>query len=195
MRYWMDTEFIDDGYTIDLISIGIVAEDGRELYMQSPDFDESHASEWLQQHVFPYLIPCPHLPPQLQLLLHRGGQCTFEEPEKGIAGAQADCPWRTREEMKREILSFMDSLAYGTPELWGWCCAYDFVAFCQLFGTMMDMPQGYPHYMRDFQQVLDERGITDDQLPEQAEGLHHALADAKHLKRLWGYIVRNDAWQ
>jgi hypothetical protein len=30
MRYWLDTEFIEDGKTIDLISIGIVAEDGRE---------------------------------------------------------------------------------------------------------------------------------------------------------------------
>ncbi len=39
MRYWYDTEFIEDGKTIDLISIGIVAEDGRELYLQSVEFD------------------------------------------------------------------------------------------------------------------------------------------------------------
>ncbi len=31
MRYFLDTEFYEDGKTIDLISIGIVAEDGREL--------------------------------------------------------------------------------------------------------------------------------------------------------------------
>lgn len=30
MRYFLDCEFIEDGRTIDLISIGIVAEDGRE---------------------------------------------------------------------------------------------------------------------------------------------------------------------
>ena len=30
MKYWMDTEFIERPYTIDLISIGLVAEDGRE---------------------------------------------------------------------------------------------------------------------------------------------------------------------
>jgi hypothetical protein len=29
MKYYYDTEFIEDGRTIDLISIGIVAEDGR----------------------------------------------------------------------------------------------------------------------------------------------------------------------
>ena len=31
MKYWMDTEFIERPYTIDLISIGLVAEDGREF--------------------------------------------------------------------------------------------------------------------------------------------------------------------
>lgn len=30
MRYFYDTEFIEDGHTIELISIGVVAEDGRE---------------------------------------------------------------------------------------------------------------------------------------------------------------------
>ena len=30
MRYFYDTEFIDDGRTIDLISIGVAAEDGRD---------------------------------------------------------------------------------------------------------------------------------------------------------------------
>lgn len=32
MKYFLDTEFHEDGKTIDLISIGIVAEDGREYY-------------------------------------------------------------------------------------------------------------------------------------------------------------------
>src|SRR4051812_11038169 len=32
MKYFYDTEFLEDGQTIELISIGIVAEDGREYY-------------------------------------------------------------------------------------------------------------------------------------------------------------------
>ena len=30
MRFWFDTEFYEDGHTIQLISIGVVAEDGRD---------------------------------------------------------------------------------------------------------------------------------------------------------------------
>ncbi len=32
MKIFYDAEFIEDGVTIDLISIAMVAEDGRELY-------------------------------------------------------------------------------------------------------------------------------------------------------------------
>jgi hypothetical protein len=35
MRYWIDTEFIERPFAIDLISIGLAAEDGREFYAES----------------------------------------------------------------------------------------------------------------------------------------------------------------
>ena len=34
-RYFIDTEFMEDGHTIELISIGICCEDGREFYAVS----------------------------------------------------------------------------------------------------------------------------------------------------------------
>ncbi|HEU4360304.1 MAG TPA: hypothetical protein VFR27_02205, partial [Mycobacterium sp.] len=53
MRYFYDTEFIDDGYTIELISIGVVAEDGREYYAVSTEFDAGRAGPWVRTHVLP----------------------------------------------------------------------------------------------------------------------------------------------
>ena len=46
MKYWLDTEFIERPFTIDLISIGLVAEDGREFYAESSEVDWSKASQW-----------------------------------------------------------------------------------------------------------------------------------------------------
>jgi len=54
MRYWYDTEFIEDGSTIDLISIGIVAEDGREYYAISTEFS---AKKGLQNQHLAALMP------------------------------------------------------------------------------------------------------------------------------------------
>jgi hypothetical protein len=43
MKYFLDTEFIEDGKTIDLISIALVAEDGREIYLCNSDCDLNKA--------------------------------------------------------------------------------------------------------------------------------------------------------
>ncbi|HEX7760339.1 MAG TPA: 3'-5' exoribonuclease [Caulobacteraceae bacterium] len=55
MKYFFDTEFIDQPYTLDMISIGIVAEDGREYYAESNEVDWSRASKWTLAHVKPQL--------------------------------------------------------------------------------------------------------------------------------------------
>ena len=58
MRYFYDTEFIDDGRTIELISIGVAAEDGREYYAISTEFNPDRAGQWVRRHVLPKL-PSP----------------------------------------------------------------------------------------------------------------------------------------
>lgn len=162
-RYFIDTEFLDDGQGVIPISIGIVCEDGREFYAQDglvKDCDWSNYP-WLAEHVIAHL---------------------------------SDDAWQARAMIRLHLKKFIND-GEGKPEFWGWCAAHDFVVLCQFFGSMMALPLGFPHYIKDFQQVLDERGISDEELPEQEEGLHNALEDARHLKRLWGYIVRNDCWQ
>lgn len=57
MRYFYDTEFIEDGTVIDLVSIGVVAEDGREFYAVSTEFDERQAGDWVRRNVLPLLPP------------------------------------------------------------------------------------------------------------------------------------------
>lgn len=57
MRIYYDTEFVEDGRTIELISIGMVAEDERELYRVSSEFDmeRARAHPWIRDHVLPHI--------------------------------------------------------------------------------------------------------------------------------------------
>ncbi|RJQ69621.1 polyadenylate-specific 3'-exoribonuclease AS [Pseudonocardiaceae bacterium YIM PH 21723] len=57
MRFFYDCEFIEDGVTIDLVSIGVVDEQGREFYAVSTEFDSSRAGLWVRQNVLPKLPP------------------------------------------------------------------------------------------------------------------------------------------
>lgn len=57
MRYFVDTEFEERGSAgIDLISIAIVAEDGREYYAEVPDKFINTNNPWLRENVLPYLV-------------------------------------------------------------------------------------------------------------------------------------------
>lgn len=57
MRYYLDTEFDDDVSTgrINLISIGLVCEDGREFYAVSNEFNPETCNDWVKANVLPQL--------------------------------------------------------------------------------------------------------------------------------------------
>ena len=58
MRFFYDTEFIEDGLTIELVSIGVVDEAGREFYAVSTEFDPELAGPWVRANVLDKL-PSP----------------------------------------------------------------------------------------------------------------------------------------
>ena len=55
MKYFLDTEFIEYPYTIELISIGIKCEDGRTFYAISNEFDSLRASNWVRKNIIKLL--------------------------------------------------------------------------------------------------------------------------------------------
>lgn len=59
MRYFVDTEFVErsNHEPLELVSIAIVTEDGRELYLVNADFDPTRAVPWVTEHVLPKLPP------------------------------------------------------------------------------------------------------------------------------------------
>lgn len=58
MRVYLDTEFLEDGKTIELISIGLVSEYNRTLYAENSEFDwgRSCVTPWLRENVQPHLM-------------------------------------------------------------------------------------------------------------------------------------------
>lgn len=167
MKIYYDTEFLEDGKTIELISIGMVAEDGRELYLVNRDapWKRIKRNDWLMKNVVPHL-PQPH--GDWRNHMPKSWLIDFNDPAVQPKDVIA-------ERVKRFLL---DPL--GDLELWGWYSAYDHVVLAQLFGRMIDLPSGIPMWTNDLRQEVARLG--DPPLPEQASGVHNALADARHLK-------------
>ena len=55
VKYWIDTEFIAKPCSLDLISVGLVAEDGREFYAESNEVDWTRANLFTLETVRPQL--------------------------------------------------------------------------------------------------------------------------------------------
>jgi len=134
-----DTEFIEDGRTIDLLSIGLVRADGATYYAEPAEADRSRANDWVAENVLPHLTG----------------------------------PVKPRAQIAAEIVDF----AGDRPQFWAWYADYDWVALCQLYGRMIDLPDGWPMYCRDLKQVVDERGLW----LQQKDSIHNALDDAAWL--------------
>jgi hypothetical protein len=155
MRYFIDTEFNESRDKLDLISIGIVAEDGREFYAVNRDCDFDKSSDWVHEQVL------PKLPPK--------------------------STWISRKEIAQKIVEFVGD----KPEFWAYYAAYDWVIFCWIFGSMMDLPEHFPKYCLDLKQVMHERGIDRESLPSlRNDLLHNALEDARWVRDVWELIVR-----
>jgi 3' exoribonuclease, RNase T-like len=156
-RYFYDCEFIEDGRTIDLVSIGVVDEFGREFYAISTEFDDRAAVPWVRRNVLDRL-PSP-----------------------------ADPAWRSRARIREDLQEFLLAPVREKPgarlELWAWYAAYDHVALAQLWGPMPALPREIPRFTKDLRQLWDDRGRP--LLPDAVEQRHDALVDARHNLARW----------
>lgn len=161
MKIFYDTEFIENGETIDLISIGMVAEDGREYYGISRDFSLGalQRNPWLMANVAPSLPLKAH---------SSGGPWDTDHADYGRV--------LTRRALADDVRTFIQ--ATPDAQLWAWYAAYDHVALCQLWGRMIDLPHHVPMFTNDLKQEAVRLG--DPSMPTQEAGEHNALADARH---------------
>jgi hypothetical protein len=157
MKYFIDTEFIEpvEPGEIDLISIALVADDGREYYAISSEFDPSKANEFVKDKVLPKLDP----------------------PET----------WKSRAVIKQELLDFVIP-GDSEIEFWGEYSAYDWVVFCRIFGSMVDLPSGYPYYCNDLIQWMKQLGLGRISVPIDPAEAHSALYDARWNKKAYDWL-------
>lgn len=157
----MNTEYIDTERVIDLISLGIVAADGREFYAISTEFDASLGNEFVHDIVLPLLEP------------------------------RADPAWMSRARMKMELIAFIGTdiprfwcwgsapwdwmamaqlfpVAERVPDGWRYT-AYDVSMLAENAGLTLNP--------------------VDSSLPALPADVHHALADARWIREVYAALT------
>lgn len=158
MRWFLDTEFDENGSTIKLISIALVSEGMKEYYRVLVDgWRAEDCNEWVRANVIPHLGPAT----------------------------------ATRAQVADDLRDLL--LRDGKPEIWADYGSYDWVALCQLFGTMTDLPSGMPMFVRDLRQEIERLGTSAEGLPCRPGPGHNALEDARELRDRWLWLQQRGA--
>ncbi len=174
MRYFLDTEFIERPGSIQLMSIGIVAQDGRTFYAENTSFDEREADDWVWENVIEKLRWWGFS--ENPRFFHKVNTEFGTVPEQWEVFG---CISLIRDEL---LVFFRGDTEI---EFWGYYADYDWVIFCWIFGKMIDLPKEFPMYCKDLKQLLDESGK--DKIAD-PEGEHNALVDAFWNRDLFNHL-------
>lgn len=179
-KYFIDFEFIEGFHKplfgkrrhfIDMISVGIVSEDGRTYYAISNEFNPKDADQWVKDNVIaPICIDKSY---------------SISDLKKHVG--------KSNNKIASDIASFFGcwqdgpiNMAPEGIEVYGYYADYDWVLFCSLFGRMIDLPKGFPMYCRDLKQMFDDK-IS----PSEIRSIGYDAA-VERLKKKKGYPVQKD---
>lgn len=194
MKYFFDTEFNENVDPVDLISLGIVAEDGRELYCilegysrhaeylrnaESGDsvyrkeplenFRQLHScNDWVKK----YVLPVMHINP-------------WEMPQ-GSSMVIGGVP---------DVKSAVTRFFHGDPkpELWAYYGAYDWFMLTRMWRGYDNLPKPWPSCSYDLKQFAKHAGIQVSNLPTKFTPQHNALVDARWTKFAFEDLMK--AWR
>lgn len=177
--YCYDSEFLEDGRMIELISIGIVSGSGREYYAVNSEMplERILANDWLVRNVVPSLPITGRASLDTYLAHPRN---TFPKPGLYVDLDTKSTVVKPRWVIANEVRDFL--LADGPPELWADYGAYDHIVLCQLWGPMISLPEGIPMFTHDIEQAIE--AVPGFEKPQQTAGEHNALEDARHNLRV-----------
>ncbi|MGB3182085.1 MAG: 3'-5' exoribonuclease [Cyclobacteriaceae bacterium] len=179
-RIFLDTELTGLHQQTSLISLALVAEDGRSFYAEFTDYNQDQTDDWLQTNVLKHL----HL---------KQGHRDHDGLAHSVCGDTTAVTEALREFLEQ----------FGRIHICGDKLAYDWVLLCQLFGGARNLPGNIQRIPMDFATLLQHHGLDpdldrydyadhdDDHSKEQHLQKHHALYDALVLRACCKRLMRD----
>lgn len=174
MKIFFDTEFTGLHQNTTLISIGLVAEDGRTFYAEFTDYDKTQVDDWIQENV-------------IKNLLFDNKIC---KDRKHLDNIDVWVVGNTNV-VKNDLENWLSQ--FDKIEMWSDCLSYDWVLFNQLWGHAFNIPGNIYYIPFDLCTLFKVKGIDPDINRESFCGVkgnkHNSLHDAYVIKACYDMIV------
>jgi hypothetical protein len=191
---FFDTEFTGLHQKTTLISIGILSECGRTFYAELTDYDKSELDEWLQTNVIANLMMHePEVGEEEYYAATRHSSNPHGNDLYESYSVQLRC---NMPKLKDELSKWLSQ--FNHVKMWSDCLAYDWVLFCNIFGTARDLPSNVYYIPFDIATLMHEKGIDPDISREEYSGIcstqaiqkHNALWDAQVIKKCYEKLIK-----
>lgn len=177
MKLFFDLEFTGLHKYAELISIGIVSEDGkRTFYAENSLVDYLQCDEWIQDNVVKNLtLNCEPFNP-------------VSISDNHVLRSRPD---NIRDALEKWLAQF------DTVEMWSDCYAYDWVVFCDLWGGAMNIPKSIYYIPFDLSTAFRMKDVDADISREQFAGTdstaakHNALFDAQVIRSCYQKLMED----
>lgn len=178
MKLFFDTEFTGLHQNTTLISIGIVALDGRYFYAEFNDYNKAQVNDWIQENVVENLI---YNEKETRLITSydidvNGYYVPFYVSMKNDTNTIV---YR----LKEWLHQFDDEI-----HMWSDCLSYDWVLFNQLFGGAQNIPSNINYIPMDICTSFHDKGIDPDISRE--EFIDNAVKGKKHNSLYDAMVIR-----
>lgn len=177
-KIFFDCEFTGLQKNTDLISIGIIDEDGNSFYAEFNDYKKELVTDWIQKNVIDNLF---------------FNHVHTIEHKHLLIGCKEHSMKGNKEEVAEAIRQFISK--YDEVEIWSDCLAYDWVLFCDLFGHALNIPSNVYYIPFDICTAFKMKGIDPDISREQFANVddignkHNALYDAIVIKACYENLM------
>lgn len=178
MNVYIDTEFEGLWQDAKLISLGMISEDGKELYVEFTDIDVDMQDDWIKQNV-------------LANTVYYGNQdvLSIVDENNYYAGNKTQIQGVLREWFRQfDDVQIVSDVSH-----------YDFVKFIDIFGTAFDLPKNVCASCHDINQdiamyytISDKEAFDKNREQiidtDMTGSKHNSLYDAKVIKNIYEKI-------
>lgn len=216
MNLFFDCEFTGLNRSTTLISLGIVAEDGRKFYAEFADYDRSQCDDWIRTNVIANLILPKNITPSFY------NKFVDRCKREGYALKNQDNPahrwpwglWYVRyKEFETQVCGVTQTVVdelrawlsqFGSVQFVSDVCHYDFVLLIDLFGTAFDLPKNVNPACHDINQdIARHYGISEAEAFDKSREeivlelcgqavpgrKHNSLYDAEVIKAIYKELI------
>ena len=174
MNIYFDTEFTGLHKNTTLISIGMIAENGKTFYGELTDYDRTQVDKWIRDNV-------------MANLYHPNGEI-LDDCENDAGNWIA---YGTKDRIRFYLSKWLAQ--FDEIEIWSDCLAYDWVLFNDIFGTAFDIPKNIYYIPFDICTLFKIRGVDPDISREAFVNMvsnekHNALWDAKVIRACYNKL-------